>query len=197
MVSGKNRNFRFPLELLNEIVNVLPLNLKWEDFRVSSDFDIFLLRNQCQWVIYFKKNLKPISENLALVKTRFEYFANNLGSVTTQVNLLSLNKQCNLAYERLRLLCLLLVEGQPAKLEELDNIEYPARHPNLQNIPLKNHIGVIRGLVSSKFPKLVAMLDIGNDSLAGSGIEDDDRRVIFADLFTMNTTVGIMGRYFT
>ena len=61
MVSSKNRDFRFPLELLNEIVNVLPLNLKWEDSRVSFDFDIFLLRNQCQWVIYFKKNLKPVS----------------------------------------------------------------------------------------------------------------------------------------
>jgi len=62
---------------------------------------------------------------------------------------------------------------------------------------VKTHIFKIRGLVSSKFPKLVAMLDIGNGALAGSGIGDDDRRLIFADLFTMNTTVGIMGRYFT
>jgi len=61
MTSDKNKNFRFSLELLSEVVNVLPLNLKWEDSRVSFDFDIFLLQNQREWVIYFKKNLKLVS----------------------------------------------------------------------------------------------------------------------------------------
>uniref|UniRef100_A0A1I8BZ08 Uncharacterized protein n=1 Tax=Meloidogyne hapla TaxID=6305 RepID=A0A1I8BZ08_MELHA len=44
-------------ELLAEIINFLPLKLKWPNLRISFIFDLFLFKKQSQWIITIKKHI--------------------------------------------------------------------------------------------------------------------------------------------
>jgi len=49
------------VDLIHEIVNFLPFDIKWVDSRVSLIFDLFLLKNQYYFIILFNKTVKKVS----------------------------------------------------------------------------------------------------------------------------------------
>jgi len=63
MHSYNIKNSNLSVELIHEIVNFLPFDIKWKDFRVSLIFDNLLLKNQRNFII-FSKRVKKVSFNL-------------------------------------------------------------------------------------------------------------------------------------
>ncbi|KAL7074534.1 hypothetical protein ACQ4LE_006342 [Meloidogyne hapla] len=59
----------FPIEVLGEIVNFLPLDSKWVDRRVSPIFDLIILKNQRQWIVFIRKIVEPFRERITLALT--------------------------------------------------------------------------------------------------------------------------------
>ena len=58
------------LELMVGIVNFLSFNLKWANLRISLIFDLFVLKNQRQWIFCQNKiafHIKKIKKHVSLV----------------------------------------------------------------------------------------------------------------------------------
>lgn len=77
----KERN-TLPLELLFVIVNFLPFSLKWVNKRVLLSFDIFILKNQRQWIICLRKIVDPVSfvMSFGAINYIFSYSKRSLAS---------------------------------------------------------------------------------------------------------------------
>lgn len=65
----KNERKSLPSELLPEIINFLPLELKWSKQRVSLSFDISIFKTQSQYIISTKKLFYCLIQILTACKT--------------------------------------------------------------------------------------------------------------------------------
>uniref|UniRef100_A0A1I8BPN6 HDOD domain-containing protein n=1 Tax=Meloidogyne hapla TaxID=6305 RepID=A0A1I8BPN6_MELHA len=139
MISRKIEKIRLPIELIDEIANSLPLNLKWEDSRII--------------------------DRLTEVKIRFRHYRTNLGAkVKTKVGISSMNKLCNQSLNTIISISALLAEDQPIYATILQGIFIPPLFPLQDNIGVIK--GLVSNKLQSILAALTVGIDtIGQESV--------------------------------
>uniref|UniRef100_A0A1I8BPN2 HDOD domain-containing protein n=1 Tax=Meloidogyne hapla TaxID=6305 RepID=A0A1I8BPN2_MELHA len=139
MISRKIEKIRLPIELIDEIANSLPLNLKWEDSRII--------------------------DRLTEVKIRFRHYRTNLGAkVKTKVGISSMNKLCNQSLNTIISISALLAEDQPIYATILQGIFIPPLFPLQDNISVIK--GLVSNKLQSILAALTVGIDtIGQESV--------------------------------
>ncbi|KAL7071594.1 hypothetical protein ACQ4LE_009303 [Meloidogyne hapla] len=78
----KSKKTILPSELLYELINFIPLNIKWAKIRVSLIFDFFILKHQIKWIKYLKILKKKVVSLLKqLVATFKEIFGKDFEKI--------------------------------------------------------------------------------------------------------------------
>ncbi|KAL7073180.1 hypothetical protein ACQ4LE_007536 [Meloidogyne hapla] len=58
---------RPPSDLIAEIINFLPLNIRWANLRISFIFDIYLFEKQGKCIIVFKKFFASLANGIVVL----------------------------------------------------------------------------------------------------------------------------------
>nr|CAD2165335.1 unnamed protein product [Meloidogyne enterolobii] len=153
MLSYKIKNPNLSVELIHEIVNFLPFDFKWKDFRVSLIFNNLLLKNQRHFII-FSKRVKKILDGLTLKRTQFEQFSRTLGDVSLD-NLNLLNEKANLSFHYCKLIGVVLVKYNLPFLFRFDSFAWPTSY-----FPNANRENMLQ-LVSDKMKILENLCELG------------------------------------
>ncbi|KAL7080735.1 hypothetical protein ACQ4LE_000772 [Meloidogyne hapla] len=83
----KNKNF-FPIELLSEIVNFVPFNLKWSKILVSKIFDLLIINRLKRWIIRLKFYKREVVLSLEQIVAIFTGTTNDFISKKKYIKLL-------------------------------------------------------------------------------------------------------------
>uniref|UniRef100_A0A914MG67 Cullin-5 n=1 Tax=Meloidogyne incognita TaxID=6306 RepID=A0A914MG67_MELIC len=126
MHSYNIKNPNLSVELIHEIVNFLPFDIKWKDFRVSLIFDNLLLKNQRNFII-FSKRVKKILNGLTFKRTQFEQFSRTLGDLSLD-NLNLINEKANLLFHYCKIIGVVLVKYNLPFSFRFDSVAWPTSY---------------------------------------------------------------------
>jgi len=52
MKNSKKLKQKLPKELISDLIQFIPFNIKWSKIRISKLFDIFVIKYQRKWILY-------------------------------------------------------------------------------------------------------------------------------------------------